>query len=809
MTLKEILEKLKNKFEKILKPNNKILPLSEKPNDNRQVLIPTYIKDLNIDTNLNDEELKRFEQYKKEIDLSNYNSILKYAEESFKIMNELRDSILEHIEESAKIKREISKYKDFKEIITEEFESVLREYEAYDLFDELKKIRRDTELRILAIQEKINEIEKSGKFKFWGARDRRTVQKSLIDVGDRLKINVFSGTLLANALNIELESNGFLRNSIENFIKENNNDEIKSIIEELLINYYIQNLHEYKAVSLLSKDADSKPTPKYSLDEFKKLELNKQLKVIVQDRKKLKEHISNHKDEFQPKLEEIKANIDKRYSEVLDDYRNLPLWSKSKMLIQIKLKETVETLLNYETLYQLFQENISEKDRENLCRTLFLALFNLNDGVTYNSNEYNVFLHKISYLDKKSYKICKKYFCKFIDEIMEKLVKTSNPNVVNYINKIIKNKSPESILNNPSSLSLISKLDRWGEYAYVHLNKDYSQFDDLVFSNYDDNADNLLELNLYKEIAKRINQKHINNEHITDNNFPSVIFLNPEKYFYESYDKIRLSDEIVRLTFYLKSSLYLKFDYKELIDKILSLDELSFYGIPDKEYDSSEKHKVMFELRDGKPHFKLKIGYRHTNILSRTTQNGFLEQFHNNLRLGLIDFLTYRYYSKEELQNLKDSGIIIEDKKYNLGIETDDGGLLCHGAGIYNKEQKELTQNFRKDLNNCIKYGTIGLSEIESINEIFPSVLFESLKLASMNLYFTDPLNFNRLFVKASEQTASYDINGNSRNQMDFFLNTYDNEELKPDARILIERACNLMDEYLEERENTEREEKE
>ena len=63
MTIKEIFEKLKNKLEILFKTNTKSLPV---PNDNRQVLISTYIKDLNIDTNLNDEELKRYNQYKEE-----------------------------------------------------------------------------------------------------------------------------------------------------------------------------------------------------------------------------------------------------------------------------------------------------------------------------------------------------------------------------------------------------------------------------------------------------------------------------------------------------------------------------------------------------------------------------------------------------------------------------------------------------------------------------------------------------------------------------------------------------------------------
>ena len=808
MTLKEILEKLKSKLEKAFMTDIKGLPTSDTLADNRQVLIPTYIKDLNINTNLSSEEIKKYEQYKEELNLNNYDSIVKYAESSFKEMNKLRDSILEHIEESAKIKREISRDKDYKKIITEEFESVFREYEAYELFDDINEIKRDTEIRILAIQDKINEIEKSSKFKFWGARDRKSVQKSLIDVGDRLKINVYSGNLLATALNNEFESNGFLRNSIENFIKENNSDEVKSIIEVLLYNYYAQNLREFKAVSLLSKDVDSKLTPEYSLDEFMKLKLNEQLKTLVLDRKKLKEYLSKHKDDLLPKLKNIKEDIDKKYCKVLDDYKNFPLWAKERMLFQKKFNYTVDTLLSYEIIYNFFQKDISEKDMEKYYETLFLALYNVDDGMIHKSKDENIFLDKISY------KIGKKYFCKFIDRTMEKLVKTSTPNVVNFINKMIKNKSSESILNNPSNLSLIGKLDRWGEYAYMNFSKDYAEFDDFVFSNYDDNSTSFLnnesQLKLYTDITKKINQKHTSNTHASDKDFPSIIFLNPKKYFYETYSKIRLSDEIASIA----SNLAFLSGYNAIIDRILNLDELSFYGITDREYDSSEKYKVIFELKDGKPHFKLKIGYKHiNNVISRNTNTPivFLEQLHDNLRLGIMDFLSYRYYSKEELQSLKDSGITIENRKYNWGKETEDGGLLCHGAGIYNKEQKELAQKFRKAFNNSMLSIFYELPEDENRYSFDVLKFFHSK--SPLKLFYFDPLNFNRLFINTIEKAVLLDINGisHSNNQLNVFLDTFDDDDykLEEQARRLIEDSCFLMRKYDEQRKNNEREEKE
>lgn len=809
MTLKEILEKLKSKFEIIFKTNTKSLPIL---NNNRQVLIPTYIKDLNIDTNLNDEELKRYNQYKEEINLSNYDSILNYAEESFKRMNQLRDSILEHIEESAKIKREISKDKDYKKIITEEFESVFREYEAYDLFDDLNKIKRDTELRILAIQEKINEIEKSGRFKFWGARDKKSVQKSLIEVGNRIKINIVSGTLLANALNNELESNGFLRDSIENFIKENNNDEVKEIIEELLNNYYNQNVREYNAVSLLSKDIISKITPEYNLTEFQKLELSEQLKVIAQDRKKLRKYILDHKEELLPKLKEIKEDIDKKYYEIYDDYRNSPLWAKDGITLYRKFNKIIDTLLNYEVIYNFFQKDISEKDRENLYRALFYALYNRDDGLLNESNYDNIFLNKISY------KVGKKYFCKFIDEIMERLVKTSSINVLNYMNKMIKNKSPQSILNNISSLSLISKLDRWGEYAYVDLAKDYSQFDDFIFSKYDNKTDAVFlhtELfNFHTEIAKRINQKSINRAYITDNNFPSDIYLNPDKYHFEPHNKIKLSDEIGDIARGLENYISQKLNSNELANRILELDELSFYSIPNKEYDFSEKYKVMFELKDGKPHFKLKIGYRHTNIISRNKLNGFLEEFRNNLRLGLIDFLSYRYYSKDELQNLKDSEITRKSETHYIGIETEDGGLLCHGADIYDSKQKELTPKFRERLHKCtVSNIFFPVSASKLYLDDYDEILFNFFSSDSpMYLYFTDPLTFNRLLIKYLDEDTKYltFITRFPSTTMDLLFGIVEPDFHELNSKFLarmIERSNYHMDQYVEKRENYEREE--
>ena len=321
---------------------------------------------------LNRSQKELFLKYKKEINLNNLESILKYNENLSKegeILANLLIKILYQLNEV--IRKDDKKEEELQEI---DINNSIKNMEIIVIRELLYNLKNDCRLRTLSVKSKRKDMEnKNPKFIeifSHAARIKRNMElRSLIEAENRCKITIKTITQQIGAIESAIISNNIYKNKIDIYNKLTNTinkEKIRNYIYCEKLEFYIKVKKILKCkfsklfvitnllINSLDKDIEQKLLEDFSICE---LELNK---FIIENKDK-------YIDNFLRKIREL-------------DSTNITCENKDELLKEIERLQFIA---------KVFKDYIDEKYIEKLCNKRFDILsFDINNQID-NETKFN------------------------------------------------------------------------------------------------------------------------------------------------------------------------------------------------------------------------------------------------------------------------------------------------------------------------------------------------------------------------------------------------------------------------------------
>lgn len=445
--------------------------------------------DLNIDRNLTREEDESRKIFLKEVDSGNFSAFISYgndiAKETNYYMDIIRKRINQNIEENESFARDVS----LEQVIRHKLKIAFNHEEINCIIDSLNELKRNCELRIIALEDLGNIESKKTKRKmpFISSRIDTSKINSINNTISRLSVNIKIINMLSQSVRNEQKTYYSENTTLDAFIRENDESESTRIANKVLNEVFRELKMSINAISTFSNAnplvIEGKNIDKIDLD---KISLEKKVEIVALAKQYLDLYVAQNKEKvlapggLLERAEEYRSEL---WKEIESDYLDIPLWAKkglSSMLIKeqgSELKKKVnkfyskynERLENIEKLITIFGEEIPGDFKENFYKTKFYYYALLDE--TAKSDSCHTKPIEINSEEERN------YYLKFVSEIVNKIHMESNDSaLIKFMNKHLSLKDANLILDDFCkfvTLLRIEKSGRAGLYTLMLFTTDF------------------------------------------------------------------------------------------------------------------------------------------------------------------------------------------------------------------------------------------------------------------------------------------------------------------------------------------------
>ena len=408
---------------------------------------------LNINRVLTDEEKQRLKNYSQEIDLSN-NQIIEYENEISRKVSYYMEISRKRLNQNIEKNQELLKEATARNVISQKLDIEFNNLEIKSIIEELQNLKRECELRIIALEEKgQTEIRKGKRLIFFLENKSDLVKINLINNAiERIKTTIKIIDMLSNSIKNELIATMQEEKSLDRYIENNENEENTRIIKELLNRKFEEEKETLQAILEIGKN--EKEFPKSLLNvSLENKDISEKLKIIVKTKRYIDLYVEKNKNDFLKLgglFEKTKNILESLWQQIETDYFDRELWAKKEFEGFEKYDKVLEKI---EKIINIFDEEIPEDFKKKFYRVKFYekAL----------CNEHNQSDVGKTFLIKNETE--RNYYLKILSEIIDKIHRTSDDaDLLKFMDKNLRIKDIGSILNDYEKITALLRIEKCG-----------------------------------------------------------------------------------------------------------------------------------------------------------------------------------------------------------------------------------------------------------------------------------------------------------------------------------------------------------
>ena len=431
--------------------------------------------DIEIDRNLTEEETESRKKLFEEIISENFSTFITYGDDIAKKTNYYMDIIKKRINQNIDENKSLASNVSLEQAIRQKVKIIFNNAEIDSILNDLNELKRNCELRIIALEDFGNiELKKSKRKIFFMSEKTDAIKiNSINNAISRLSVNIKIINMLTYSVRNEQLTYLNENYTLNTFIKDSDEKESKKIANTVLNEKFEELRSSINAIATFSNVTfpviEGKAIDKLDINS---MPLDKKVEAIVLAKKYLDLYVAQNREKLLSPgglLERAKEYQSKLWEEIESDYLDIPLWAK-KTFPDTVIKEKgrlypriinrfhykyYSRLENIERLIKVFGEEIPDDFKEKFYKTKFCFHALLCETEKFDS-------HKSAPIEIKSEEE-RKYYLKFITEIVDKMHRESNDGeLIKFMDKHLSLKNPNAILEEYDKFIALLRIEEFG-----------------------------------------------------------------------------------------------------------------------------------------------------------------------------------------------------------------------------------------------------------------------------------------------------------------------------------------------------------
>ena len=466
-----LIERIKRLFHIGKKVNNDIEPIETTDVS----IIDT--SNIEIDRNLTDDENESRKKLFEEVSSGNFSTFITYGNDIARKTNHYMDIIRKRLNQNIEENKTLSRNVSLEQAIRQKVKIIFNNAEIDSILNDLSELKRNCELRIIALEDLGNVELKKSKRRIFFMSDKTDASKikSINNAISRLSAHIKIINMLSHSVRNEQLTYYNENNTLNTFLSSKDEQESKKIANKVLDETFKELKSSIKAMASFSNIPalviDGESLDKLDMDN---MSLDKKVEVIALSKKYLDLYVAENREKLlEPGglLDRAKEYQSKLWEEIESDYLDVPLWAKkafhnsyikSDKSIYPNIENRVyhkyyERLDNIERLVSVFGEEVPEDFKEKFYKTKFYyyALYNeTNNCDSFKGNSYKI---KIKNEEERQ------YYLKLITEMVDKIHRESEDGeLLKFMDKHLSLKNVEDILEKYNKLTALLRIEKYG-----------------------------------------------------------------------------------------------------------------------------------------------------------------------------------------------------------------------------------------------------------------------------------------------------------------------------------------------------------
>ena len=431
--------------------------------------------DIEIDRNLTREENESRKKLFEEINSENFSTFITYGDDIAKKTNYYMDIIRKRLNQNIDENKSLASNVSLEQAIRQKVKIIFNNAEIDSILADLQNLKRNCELRIIALEDFGNIELKKSKRKIFFMSDKTDAIKinSINNAISRLSVNIKIIKMLTYSVRNEQLTYLDENYTLNTYIKASDEKESKQIADKILNEVFVSLKSSINAIATFSNVTfpviEGKSIDKLDINS---MPLDKKVEAIVSSKKYLDLYVAQNKEKLLSPgglLERAKEYQSKLWEEIESDYLDIPLWAK-KVFPDTVIKESgrlyprtinrfyhkyYSRLENIESLIKVFGEEIPDDFKEKFYKTKFYF-----HALLYETEKFDS--HKSAPIEIKSEEE-RKYYLKFITEIVDKMHRESNDGeLIKFMDKHLSLKNPNAILEEYDKFIALLRIEEFG-----------------------------------------------------------------------------------------------------------------------------------------------------------------------------------------------------------------------------------------------------------------------------------------------------------------------------------------------------------
>ena len=425
---------------------------------------------LEIDRNLTDDENESRKKLFEEVSSGNFSTFIIYGNDIARKTNHYMDIVRKRLNQNIEENKTLSRNVSLEQAIRQKVKIIFNNAEIDSILNDLSELKRNCELRIIALEDLGNVELKKSKRRIFFMSDKTDASKinSINNAISRLSAHIKIINMLSQSVRNEQLTYYNENNTLNTFLSNKDEQESKKIANRVLDETFEELKASINAIATFSNIPalviDGESLDKLDMD---KMPLDKKVEVIALSKRYLDLYVAENREKLLAPgglLDRAKEYQSKLWEEIESDYLDVPLWAKKAFYTimtetydfeNIVYSKYSERLDNIERLVSVFREEIPEDFKEKFYRTKFYyyALY----IETIHSDEDTSEPFKIKSEEER------KYYLKFITEIVDKIHRESDDGeLLRFMDKHISLKNANDILDHNDKFIALLRIEKYG-----------------------------------------------------------------------------------------------------------------------------------------------------------------------------------------------------------------------------------------------------------------------------------------------------------------------------------------------------------
>ena len=465
----KLIEHIKRLFHIGKKANNDIEPIET----TELSIIDT--SNLEIDRNLTDDENESRKKLFEEVSSGNFSTFITYGNDIAKKTNHYMDIIRKRLNQNIEENKTLSRNVSLEQAIRQKVKIIFNNAEIDSILNDLSDLRRNCELRIIALEDLGNIELKKSKRRIFFMIDKTDASKinSINNAISRLSAHIKIINMLSQSVRNEQLTYYNENNTLNTFLSNKDEQESKKIANKVLDQTFKELKSSINAIATFSNVPalviDGESLDKLDMD---KMPLDKKVEVIALSKRYLDLYVAENREKLLSPgglLDRAKEYQNKLWEEIESDYLDVPLWAKkvfkdiitkSDKSIYPNIKNRVyhkyyKRLDNIERLVSVFGEEVPEDFKEKFYKTKFYyyALYEETDSFDSHTSE----PFEIKNEEER------KHYLKYITEIVDKIHRESDDGeLLKFMDKHLSLKNASDILDHNDKFVALLRIEKFG-----------------------------------------------------------------------------------------------------------------------------------------------------------------------------------------------------------------------------------------------------------------------------------------------------------------------------------------------------------